>query len=140
MEIPSVFTYIATGVVVTAYILFWITTPPGIEKQLLQTHFSTIIGAGIVTTAIVYLTREKALGAGDIFVSVIIAAGATPIQFLLTIVFASWAGSIYGIGVYAKTKQLKGKRIPLIPFLTIGYACSHMFGTSFLTLLGFTGW
>jgi prepilin signal peptidase PulO-like enzyme (type II secretory pathway) len=81
------------------------------------------------------LTKGKGIGFGDVETAFLIGFFLRPGDGLLSILFASFYGSIYGIYLILKTKKIH-QPIPFVPFFFLGVLTTIFFG-QYLTKLYF---
>jgi prepilin signal peptidase PulO-like enzyme (type II secretory pathway) len=123
LEIPAKITYLMVVGLFIAEIGF-LALGTGIERQL---ALHNIIATTVTTAVLVLLyllTKRKAFGVGDIFIIAAIALTSGLAGTLLSLAFASWLGTLYAGYYYLRFRKFKGVQIPLVPFLTVGYAIS----------------
>lgn len=85
--------------------------------------YNNMLGAlilGSIFQLIVLLTKEKALGQGDVRIAIItgLLIGITNIIYWVYITV--FTALIYGLILASKKKKFKGLRIPFVPFMVLG--------------------
>jgi prepilin signal peptidase PulO-like enzyme (type II secretory pathway) len=92
----------------------------------LEPIFSAILLSSIFL--IIYLlTQGKGLGFGDVKTAFLMGLFLRPGDGLLSILFASFYGSIYGLYVILKTKKFR-QPIPFVPFFFLGVITTIFLG------------
>ncbi len=92
----------------------------------LEPIFSAFLGSFLFL--LIYLvTLGKGIGLGDVKLMFLIGLFLRPGDVLLTIIFASFLGSFYGLYLILKTKKLK-QPIPFVPFLFLGVLLTIVLG------------
>jgi len=92
----------------------------------LEPIFSSFLLSSIFAL-IYFLTKGKGLGFGDVKTAFLIGLFLRPGDGLLSILFASFYGSIYGIYVILKTKKFR-QPIPFVPFFFLGVITTIFWG------------
>jgi len=103
-----------------------------IFPSYLETFFSSFLLSSIFLF-IYLLTKGEGLGFGDVKTVFTIGLFLKPGDALLFLVFSSLFGSIYGLIIFLKEKNLK-KPIPFIPFFFLGLLSVILFGNHFTRL------
>lgn len=75
------------------------------------------------------ITRGQGMGFGDVKVSFLIGLFLRPGDSILSIMIASFLGSIYGIYLTVKNKKFK-QPLPFVPFLFLGVLLTIIFGAN----------
>jgi len=86
------------------------------------------IVAGGLIYAIIYLTKSKGMGQGDIFIAVIIGLMLGWPNAVSAFYIMIFSGALVGILVALKQKKFHGLQIPLVPFMVLGYVIALGFG------------
>lgn len=92
--------------------------------------FEPLFSAFLVSSIFLLLflvTQGKGLGFGDVKVAFLIGLFLKPGDALLSIIFSSFFGSIYGLYMLLKTKKFK-QPIPFVPFFFLGVLTTIVFG------------
>ena len=76
---------------------------------------------------IYFLTKGKGIGFGDVKIAFLIGLFLKPGDGILSILFASFYGSIYGLYLILKTKKFR-QPIPFVPFLFLGVLTTIFWG------------
>jgi len=100
----------------------------------LELIFSAILLSSIFL-AIYLLTQGKGIGFGDVKTAFLMGLFLKPGDGLLSILFASFYGSLYGLYLILKNKKFH-QPIPFVPFLFLGVLTTIFFG-QYLTKIYF---
>lgn len=76
--------------------------------------------AGGLSGLLVLLTKEKALGSGDIFLFSIMGISLGFSNLLFGFLLAIYSAVFYGIFLAIKKKKFHGLEVPLVPFISFG--------------------
>ena len=108
-------------------VLFALVGPPGWRASLL----GALIGGGVlyaIAAGYYYVRKEDGLGMGDVKMLAMIGAFLGWQQMLLTLVLASFAGAIVGVGVIALQRGTMKYALPFGTFLALGALASMLAG------------
>ena len=108
-------------------VLFALVGPPGWRASLL----GAMIGGGLlyaIAAGYYYVRHEDGLGMGDVKMLAMIGAFLGWQQMLLTLVLASFAGAIVGVGVIALQRGTMKYALPFGTFLALGALASMLAG------------
>ena len=84
-------------------------------------NFVSALSLGAVFFLTVLVSKEKALGAGDIRVAIIVGLLIGQGNLLLWLYITIFSALFYGLGMaYKKKRKLKGLKIPFAPFMVLG--------------------
>lgn len=84
---------------------------------------------GLFTTGMYFLTNKKGLGEGDIFFMTIVGFTIGFHNFMFAFYVIIFSALLYGILNGLHVGQIRGKKIPMIPFISLGIVLSFMFGS-----------
>ncbi len=108
-------------------VLFALVGPPGWLASLL----GAVIGGGVlyaIAAGYYYVRHEDGLGMGDVKMLAMIGAFLGWQQMLLTLVLASFAGAIVGVGMIALQRGTMKYALPFGTFLALGALASMLAG------------
>jgi len=93
------------------------------DDFLLPTIPDAIAGGVVLATAVgalVYLTKEKAMGEGDIFLFGIMGISLGFSNLFTGFLICVWSATIYGVIVALIKRKFHRLQIPLVPFISLG--------------------
>jgi leader peptidase (prepilin peptidase)/N-methyltransferase len=138
-EIPNGFnlTFIVSSLlylILSTYLLYGCS---GLMQNILPFLLSGLV-AFLFFYAFVYFSKETWMGGGDAKFALGMGIFLGPINTFLAVMFASWLGSIYGIGKLIMEKKgfrgnIKSHEIPFGPFLVIGTFIAFLFGSQLVS-------
>ncbi len=142
MEIPVMVVGYGTIVVIVlnaVFILFRILT----NQEFSQVHLGWLdnLLVGIASAFALYLlvkaTKEKGLGVGDIWIAMMIGLAIgwpNIISAFYTMIFSATA---IGLLFALKERKFKGLKVPLVPFMALGFIVGSFWGTEIFNILFF---
>lgn len=98
--------------------------------QWFESLLGIAVGGGILLlTAVVgrWILKKEAMGMGDVMLFMMVGAFLGWQRILLTLILASFLGSIIG-GIIVAQKKKKDRVVPFGPFITIAAAISYFWG------------
>lgn len=141
--IPVRFTKIATFIVVGINALFLIIkmTSANSSFQLIGLGGLDNLILGVIFAAFIYLiivlTKQRGMGEGDVYIALLMGLmlgwPETVTAFYVMVISATLAGLV----MTAVTKKFKGLKVPLVPFMTLGFAAALVWGNLIFNLLFF---
>lgn len=141
-SIPLRFTQISAGIVILANILVIVTRlldPLALPHVHLGYVHNLLAGLGYAFffQVIIWLTKQKGMGSGDVFIGLIIGLAlgwpATVTAFYAMVFSASLVGIIYA----GWKRSYKGTIVPLVPFLSFGFVVAYVWGYNIFSFLFF---
>jgi prepilin signal peptidase PulO-like enzyme (type II secretory pathway) len=83
-------------------------------------NFIAAVVLGISSYALVYFSKENALGEGDVWLLILMGFILGTDKLILGMYLVLFSAAIFGILIAFKQKKLKGVRMPLVPFIVFG--------------------
>jgi leader peptidase (prepilin peptidase)/N-methyltransferase len=91
-------------------------------------NFFSALTIGSVFQLVVIVSKEKALGLGDVRIGIIIGLLIGYDNLLLWLQITVFTALIYGLYIASKKGKIKGIRIPFVPFMVLGCIGSILLG------------
>lgn len=143
MEVPDLFSAIQIGILLLVNVILLFIFKPGNPILLWEGNFFfplQNLAAGLIFGAIVFalikLTKEKYMGAGDIRLIMIAGLLIGLSKFLVAFYATVFSALFFGLAYAIKIKKFHGVKIPFVPFIAFGTIFALFFAYDVLSYFG----
>ncbi len=133
-EIPTLPTI--GGIVITLFFII-INSLFNLNIEKLPSLLDGLIGAliaGGVIFLIVFISKEKAMGKGDILLAIIMGLSLGYRNLFIGFSIAIYSGTIYGLVLSLIKRKFHGLTLPFVPFISLGIVLALLYSSDIINI------